>query len=202
MGITKQLSRKKFVKKTKPVYLIICEGKTEILYFQNFKKRENTFTIEIKEFQATDPKSMINKTNYYIKKLELSIDDGDKAFCLIDLDNNENKAKLVNELKSKNKGIEIITSNPTFEIWYLLHFIKNPKVMNSKDTIKELKKNYIINYEKNINIYKNIKEKTSFAIKNSKKLRDNYKKIGKDINTIECNPCTEVDILVKIIKQL
>ena len=53
-------------------------------------------------------------------------------------------------------------------------------------------KTYIPDYEKNINVYDIIKDKTNIAIENSKRLEKEQTKNGKSINNINCNPYTSV----------
>ena len=61
----------------------------------------------------------------------------------------------------------------------------------NKELIDDLR-NFIPNYEKSIDVYDDIKEKTQDAIDNSKKLEKEQIKLGKDISNVSCNPYTSV----------
>lgn len=50
------------------------------------------------------------------------------------------------KLANTNK-IELIISNPSFEIWFLLHFIYTTKYYDNKSLIDDLKA-YVPNYKK------------------------------------------------------
>ncbi len=200
MGRIKEIKRGKSYRRKK-VYLIICEGrnKTETLYFEHFKKRNNEYILKIEGSESTDPISMVETTKHYIAKYDLSNNEENKIFCLIDIDDDENKAKLVNKLKNQNKNIQFITSNSNFETWYLLHFVDSPKPMNSSNTVKKLKR-YIPTYNKSYDVYlkvKEIKSNTKIALTRAETLRKHYKDINKDLTY--ANPYTMVDNIVEIL---
>ena len=68
---------------------------------------------------------------------------------------------------------------------------RNKRYISNKEIINDLK-TYIPNYEKNMNIYPIIEDKTNIAIENSKKLEKEQIRDGKDIININCNPYTSV----------
>lgn len=191
-----QIQRNRKNRRTKENILFEFEGnnKTEEIYFNNFQKRENPYNIKFAYGHDTDPVGMINSLISYMKKEDISITNGDKIYCVFDADIDINKQKNIDEaikLASDN-GIEIILSIPCFEIWYRLHFSYTSKVyLSNKEIINDLK-NYIPNYEKNINVYDIVKDKTDIAIKNCKRLEKEQIKCGKDINNINCNPYTSI----------
>ena len=183
-------------RKTKENILFEFEGKnkTEEIYFKNFQKRENPYIIKFAYGQDTDPVSMIKTLISYMEKEDISQENGDKIYCVFDADIDSNKQRGINEaikLASEN-GIEIIISIPCFELWYRLHYSYTSKVyLSNKEIINDLKK-YIPAYEKNIDIYEIIKDKTNKAIENSKKLEKEQIKNGSKIININCNPYTSV----------
>lgn len=191
-----QIQRNRKNRRTKENILFEFEGnnKTEEIYFNNFQKRENPYNIKFAYGHDTDPVGMINSLISYMKKEDISITNGDKIYCVFDADIDINKQKNIDEaikLASDN-GIEIILSIPCFEIWYRLHFSYTSKVyLSNKEIINDLK-NYIPNYEKNINVYDIVKDKTDIAIKNCKRLEKEQIKCGKKINNINCNPYTSI----------
>ena len=191
-----QIKRNRRNRRTKENILFEFEGKnkTEEIYFKNFQKRGNPYIIKFAYGQDTDPVSMIKNLITYMEKEDISQENGDRIYCVFDADVDINKQKGINKAikLASEKGIEIIISIPCFEIWYRLHYSYTSKVYSSnKEVINDLK-NYIPTYEKNINIYEIIKDKTNIAIENSKKLEKEQIKNGNKIININCNPYTSV----------
>ena len=104
------------------------------------------------------------------------------------------KQKKIDEAKklALENGIEVIISIPSFELWYRLHYSYTSKVYASNKELLEDIRNFIPNYEKGINVYDNIKEKTQEAIYNCKRLEEEQIKAGKEIINVNCNPYTAV----------
>lgn len=191
-----QIQRNRKNRRTKENILFEFEGKnkTEELYFRNFQKRGNPYNIKLAYGNDTNPVSMIKSIISYMHKEDINIENGDKIYCIFDGDLDINKQKEINDAidSAKENGIEIIISTPSFELWYRLHYSYTSKFYSSnKELIKDLK-NYIPEYEKNVNIYNIIKDKTDSAIANSKKLEIEQMENGKEINNINCNPYTSV----------
>ena len=188
----------------KKLILIGAEGrnKTETAYFKNFNRIQNEYVIHFAGGDATDPMGIVNNTYSSVKSENLNLKDGDLAYCFIDFDvNKKNQESYINHAleKAKSKGIHMLISNPTFEIWYLLHFRYSTKMYNSNpEVIQELQK-YIPHYEKNSNIYDLISTKTNEAINNAKKLEEYHKKSGNgDSMTRKC-PLSETYKLVELL---
>ncbi len=87
-------------------------------------------------------------------------------------------------------------SAPCVELWFLLHYEYTTAVINSNDIIERLKKHYP-KYEKNCNIYLEIKDRVDISIKNSKKLEKYQKQNNKKLQTVDANPYTEMYKLVE-----
>ncbi len=151
LGVKK---RGKNRRKTKPVYLFIAEGRnrTEKLYLSNFQKQEYGFSLQFaKAGSKTDAESLYETMLTKWIELDLSDEKGDLGFVVIDIDNDPQKAdKVVNLIqKNQNPSISFIVSNPTFEVWLLMHFRYTTKhFADGNAVISELKK-YIPDYEKN-----------------------------------------------------
>ena len=122
---------------------------------------------------------------------------GDRALVIVDLDNSESKAKEIRRLKNGNDIEEYIVSNPSFEVWYLLHFEYSTRsYIDAGAAIKELKKHHP-GYEKTSDMYPFMKKKMGEAIANAEKLEAYYnveEHLHPDVN---CNPYTDVHKLVK-----
>ena len=113
-------------RKDKSVYLIITEGKnkTETQYLSHFHEQGKDYSIHfVKAGNNTDAESLYKIMVSKWEEKELSEEKGDKGYIVIDIDNDPQKAQKVQKIirDNRNPSIEFIVSNPTFEIWFLLH---------------------------------------------------------------------------------
>ncbi len=204
----KQRQRDKGNRKTKFVILFGVEGKnqTERLYFNNYQKRENPFNIHFTKGRYTDPVNIVNNTINYMKSNDISIEYGDKIYCVFDGDYNENGKDKQTEIDeayklAKENGIEIIMSTPSFELWLLLHFEYTTHAFVSNDEVIKYLKKHISDYDKNKDIYTNLKNLTDDAINNAKKLKLHFGIKEKDnISNNKYNPTTDVYKVVEYIR--
>lgn len=204
-GLKELSSRRPTSRSPKPVYLVVCEGRneTEYNYLLNFKVRESKIIIDPVKCEATDPQSMLRKAHLNYSAKGLSKANGDKAFCLIDVDNNQEKAALLNTLEAKYPNIKIIRSNPCIEVWFLFHVQPNPKSLRDGDAAKTELKNIFNNYSENYDIFKKeqlINQQTEIAIQNSQNKKTIYTNAGYSGFTIDQNPYTDMDVLISAIK--
>src|SRR5574344_75780 len=118
---------KKMKKRTarKVIYLFFegQDNKTESLYFSHFKSED--YSLKLIPNGNTDPLGMLDYACAYLKRNTV-LEVRDRVFLLIDVDNKQKEAKLINgnfPAKVKKKKFEVIFSNPSFEIWFLNHFV-------------------------------------------------------------------------------
>lgn len=202
MGRKISTDRVKKNRSQKRKILIAVEGnnKTEKLYFNNFEHFDSNFNISYAKGNDTDPLGLVQMLIKEIKKLELDLNKTDIAYCIFDTDVDINKNKIINKaikLATKNK-INVITSTPCIELWFLLHYIYTTASMENDEVLKRLKL-YIPKYEKNVNIFSDINNNMNLAIQRAKKLEKYQIDNGKIINTVEANPNTEI---YKIVEEL
>ena len=201
MKRTKEVGRKSSGRrKRKSVIYLICEGsETEIKYFKKFRRRGcNIDIIPISsQYKAADKlvqkaKSTMGFNPYYPE-------DGDMIWCVFDRDDNTNQ--MLNSAKriAQKEGYKIAFSNPSFEIWFLLHFQnQTTEVKDCDAAIKMLKqKGYIENYEKNKDIYEMLKPLQEEAIKRSRTRIKMLENDNIDILSRQSNPVTTVSELVE-----
>lgn len=242
MGIKRnigEVSREKRRKrKVNPLVLIVSEGKdTEVNYFKQFNQKY--VNVDVKpvdknstgknKSRKTDPSNLVDKAIEYIdNKYDINEEDGDRVWCLMDVDLNYNNpdpiesrtqeiqrayTKVENYKKKSKIKINLGLSNPCFEIWYLLHYKYTTANFKNYDAVKERieKETLLKEYEKNKSIYSIIHDQTAIALRNCEKLRNYHEDLGKnmsDINLnnindiIKSNPYTNVDILVGYIETL
>ena len=186
-------------RKLKPVYLIIAEGKnkTEVLYLSHFQDQGKSYSIRfVKAGYKTDADSLYNALIAKWEELDLSAKKGDLGFVILDIDNDPLKAQKVSVLvqSNKNTAVRFIVSNPTFEVWLLLHFKYSTKqYKDGNAVIKDLRR-YLPNYEKNRDCFEVCKDKMKHAVDNATKLAENYDDI--EWPSIECNPRTDMGDLI------
>lgn len=189
-------------RKSKKVILVAFEGKnkTENNYFSNYRLRDKDYIIKLVPGNETDPINLVNKTIVKVKELGLNLEENDRAYCIFDTDLDERKNMQIIKARklAKKYHIIMITSNPCIELWFLLHFEYTTAWLSNNDVINKLKK-YYPKYEKNINIFPEIKDKVSEAIKNAKKLESFQLDNNKIIGMVDANPSTE---MYKIVEEL
>lgn len=198
---TKKTNRKRN-RITKSVILIVAEGRnvTESQYFEQLNKKDNSFRIILaKPGSTTDAEGLWKKAKQYWDTKELSEENGDRAFVVLDLDCDSKKLEIVNRLNGKD-NIKFIVSNPSFEIWFLLHYGYTTHCFkDSKEVIRSLKK-HIPKYEKTMDVFELLKDKTNIAVNNVNKLKKHYDKLEVECPSIDANPMTDVPKIMEVLK--
>lgn len=197
------MARRKIVsKKKKPLIVICTEGgkkSSEYLYFRHFASRD--LRIQFSSGNSTDPEGMLEDLINYINNEDIKSEDECKIFLVIDTDLNENRIKKIEEIipKCQKYNIEIITSAPTFEIWYLMHYRKNKlKFSTSQDVKKELEKINGI-YKENMDMYQSIIEMLEEAKKTA--LNIDQKIINDNEDLFRSNPHTSIYKIIVAIEE-
>jgi hypothetical protein len=152
----RKLARKKSLRAPYERILIVCEGHTERLYFEEIRKKYRLQTANIKVTNSdlgTNPRQVV----------EFALDsfqedkEYDQIFTVFDRDEHRRyhealdlidskKGKLKNSEK-KSVNIAPIVSIPCFELWFLLHFEEINQLFHCSDIIKRLKK-HLPQYDK------------------------------------------------------
>lgn len=122
-----------------PHIWVFCEGETEEEYV-NFLKREYRLPIEIITKVAGN---RINSRYITECKRGLPQHESDKTFLIYDSD-----ILAVLERLRTIRGVTIILSNPSIELWYLLHYKNQRSQINTVDCIRELSNRNRIEYKK------------------------------------------------------
>lgn len=177
------------------IILIVCErnNQTERIYFKKFRARGTAVNLEIPSTKVTKPKKLVE---FAIQKSHAV--EYDSIWCVFDVDDtNTNKDICQAKQLAESHKIQIALSNPSFEFWYLLHYIDCRKVLTNPELIKELRK-YLPNYSKtDESIFSTIQPTQSCAIFRAGKVNDYHISSGREIYLRESNPSTQVHKLVK-----
>ena len=161
-------------------FLLLCEGiETEPNYFEYFQKigRDNqTVTIQIEPLGVVG--ITVVREAIQRKKQDNSYKE-DEVWCIFDKDakkenNNQHNFNEAIRLAFKNE-LNLAVSNDAFELWFLLHYEYYQSETHRKNIIKILNKKLENKYEKNCtDMYYQLKDKQSDAIKFAKKLWNSY----------------------------
>ncbi len=196
------MARRVVSNKKKPLIVICSEGgkkSSEYYYFRNFACRG--LRIQFSTGNNTDPLGMLEDLLKYIKNEDIKSETNCHVYLVIDTDLNKIRIDLIKliEEKCKENNIEIITSSPTFEIWFLMHFRSNKLIFQSSKEVKKELKNILGNYKEGMDIYKKIVNKTDDACKIAKTLAKNNSDKLKDI--IINNPHTNIYKIIEVINE-
>lgn len=135
------MARRKSKGKTiNPTYYVFCEGKTEEEYVK-FLKKIYRIPIEVKH-KVEGNKISYRKVREFLKGKPSSTKD--KVFLMYDLD----VEGIVKKLDEIDIGIQI-TSNPSIELWFLLHYKNQTANISSGNSLLQLQRHWS-NYEKGV----------------------------------------------------
>lgn len=185
-------------RKENKFFVIVCEGKvTERIYFERYRTvlRDSNIKIETPKPKCTDPVNLTKFALEQIKKRRYNIKTGDTIWCVFDCDENTNE-KMAKSRGIAGKNVLLCLSNPSFELWYLLHFTPISYKIFREEVMVKLKE-FMPKYEKNIDVYETLKDKREQAIKNAKQLIELHKKAGIELLCVESNPSTQVVVIVE-----
>ena len=189
--------KEEYKRKRKPLIYIVCEGQnqTERKYFNHFKDRYAPYNLFVENGGSTDILSMAKKANAIFADKQLDAALGDKVYCLVDLDLDNDKYDKYVEAKKRYKNIELIPSNPCFEIWLMFYFTKNPRVLRSSQKVKDAMAKYIPGYTESMDVVAvaNLLDKHLIAINNAEAKNSNF---DEDMKEVDKNPYTEVATVV------
>ncbi len=197
----KKVTKGRVTRERKKIVVIGTEGKnkTEVLYFRELEKKQNRYHCIFAPGNETDPVKIVRNTAKKAREEELSFKEGDMAISVFDLDADEEKFLQLQEAKAVagKKSIQIITSNPCFEIWYLEHFGFSTKPFSSSTAaVRELEKK-LPGYRKNYCDFGMLYPYTKEAIKNCERLDEYHAENNEAAET--ANPRTDVYKVVRIL---
>ena len=201
MGRIKEIERKASGRrKRNPVVYLICEGsETEIRYFKKFRSRECNIDIVPIPSQYKSADKLVQKARATIGYSPYYPDEGDIIWCVFDRDDNTNAMLSKAKQMAIKEGYQIAFSNPSFEVWFLLHFNnQTTPVENCETAIKLLKKKgRLEQYEKNKEVYEQLKPLQEAAMDRAKKRVAALQAEHTEILSRESNPVTTVAELVE-----
>ena len=179
--------------KKKPLIVICSEGgkkSSEYYYFRNHTNRD--LRIQFSTGNSTDPKGMLDDLLKYIRNEDIASEDNCRILLVLDTDLDERRISEIKEIEQEciDNNIEIVTSAPTFEIWYLMHYRNNRlKFQTSKEVKRELQ-NINGTYTESMDMYKIIKDSTDNARSTAQSLEQQI--ISNKEDLLNSNPHTSI----------
>ena len=189
--------------KKKPLIVISSEGgkkSSEYYYFRNHTNRD--LRIQFSTGNSTDPKGMLDDLLKYIRNEDIASEDNCRIFLVLDTDLDERRISEIKEIEQEciDNNIEIVTSAPTFEIWYLMHYRNNRlKFQTSKEVKRELQ-NINGTYTESLDMYKIIKDSTDNARSTAQSLEQQI--ISNKEDLLNSNPHTSIYKILNAIDEL
>ena len=100
---------------------------------------------------------------------------------------------------AEKHGYKIAYSNPCFEYWYLLHFVKQNSYLNgAEEVLHQLQsKGRLEKYEKNLDVFADLLPHQSEAMQRARERLDSLYKDNVVILSRDSNPVTTVCELVE-----
>ena len=188
--------------KKKPLIVICSEGgkkSSEYYYFRNHTNRD--LRIQFSTGNSTDPKGMLDDLLKYIRNEDIVSEDNCRIFLVLDTDLDERRISEIKEIEQEciDNNIEIVTSAPTFEICYLMHYRNNRlKFQTSKDVKRELQ-NLNGTYTESMDMYKIIKDSTDNARSTAQSLEQQIIRNKEDL--LSSNPHTSIYKILDVIDE-
>jgi hypothetical protein len=191
-------------RRRRAIILMAVEGanKTEKNYFSHFNTVQNKYHIRFAPGNATDPRNMKEALRREIDKGEFNPDDGDKAYCVFDIDGEQGKSAVAKELVADEQkdGIEYVLSNPCFEVWYICHFNSSTKHLKDGDAAINELKSLMPSYSKGADVFSMLEAKSEAAVANAKRLEKFHAEQERPRGDARANPYTEVYRVVELLK--
>ncbi|CFX12670.1 RloB-like protein [Syntrophomonas zehnderi OL-4] len=191
------------IREQRKILLIIIErgNQTERIYFNKFIRRNSIVQIEIPNCKITEAVKLIEYARAKAKEYAIDIGEGDKVWCVFDVDaKGDPELEKTKQLADKN-GIKMALSNPSFELWFLLHTDYNSTrpFSDNDHLLRELKVRFPAYKKTNDYMFNSILLNQQQAIDKAKELIKYHTECGRRLCSKESNPCTHVFELVEYI---
>jgi hypothetical protein len=197
------MARKQLKKNNKKPLIVICSegGKksSEYYYFRNYTNRD--LRIQFSTGNCTNPKGMLEDLLKYIYNEDIASEDNCRIFLVLDTDLDKKRIGEIKEIQQKciDNNIEIVSSAPTFEIWFIMHYKNNKlRFQSSKEVKKELQS---LNgtYTESMNMYEVIKDLTDNARSIAESIEKQIIKNNEDL--LSSNPHTSIYKILNAIEE-
>jgi RloB-like protein len=203
------LRRKRPGRDPYPRILMVFEGSvTEPKYFKDLTKLWglNPRNVEIpKHSGSSDPVGVVDSALANFK----DDNDFDKIYCIVDRDKHQKYSQALDKVRRHRLGrrgkLILITSNPCFEIWLLLHYVYTAAAFqcasisgsNADEVIRELRK-HISGYDKGMEgLFVITQPNINDAKRHADQLLKYHKTAGSD-----GNPSSEIHFVIEVLEEM
>jgi hypothetical protein len=188
-------------------FLIVTEGKkTEPNYLRALCRRLRLSIAEVVVHhpEATDPKNLteaaieLGKARRREARNSLLVP-YDEVWVVYDLEKLHDERRQLHKSqqgKQKAHGVRVVTSDPCFEYWLLLHFQYTTRPFTDYNHVVRSLKKHLPDYQKASDIQDSVLCRTPDAVKNAEKCRKHHKDCGGD-----GNPSTDMHLLVRSLNE-
>lgn len=154
--------------------LIVCEGeKTEAIYFQALRRYYRLRTVDVTvHAEGGGPLEVVRRAIALFEERKRSWKRTraeppyEEIWCVFDREASNEPHGFRDALQlAANHKIQLAISNPSFEYWYLLHFVETSRpFQDARDVERELcSAHYIPNYQKNKDYFAVLRDRTNEA---------------------------------------
>ena len=179
--------------------LILCEGQTEKNYFQAIKEdpeyKQQLLAVHPQVVVAKNPSpdQIVQEAAARARKAREEGNAYDKIWVVFDHDHQPQRFAAYEHALRQGFGIGF--SAIAFETWYLLHFERSARAYDSAEALLDALTKHYPGYQKaRQNDFAYLKGKLPQALSNAAWLKDQVAAAEK--HTTNCNPWTDVDLLV------
>lgn len=155
-------SRRGRTRELRPGHVLVVTGgeRTEPAYINGLARVRGA---RVKVRSATDsPENLVR----YAKRI-FNADEYDSVWCVVDVDEFDVDAA---RSEAERLGVELIVSNPCFEIWLILHFADHRGYVDNGKACCKLLTKHVPGYDKTKVDYATFDEGVDVAIKRAKEL--------------------------------
>jgi hypothetical protein len=182
--------------------VVVCEGlKTEPNYLRLVNASTSSALVEllVVDEKATSPKQIVERAcfekNNAAKLARRTKDPNaaiDEIWCAFDVDQHP----LLKEARqqAESNGIHLAISNPSIELWFLLHFENQTAHIHRDDALHKVK-TYMKDYDKTLQSLDALNDKLTDANERARKLDEKHE--GDGTNFPENNPSSGMWRLVE-----
>lgn len=183
-----------------PVIYIICEGTdTEIHYFKRFRTRYSQIDIRPVPSQYKAADDLVRHARDTIRLEPYYPEDGDQIWCVFDRDDNTDENLRKAELMAQKSNYQLAFSNPSFELWFLLHYTMHQGYLADPAAAIHALQAHIPDYRKAADYYDVLLPSQSKAIARAKRLIQSHETNGHRLHSRDANPCSTVSRLVELL---
>ncbi len=199
--------------------LLACEGKnTERLYFEAFfailkdRKTISAASCVFAPHQHTNPTGVLNDLLSFKDSAGRTSKDYEHRWIVIDRDEErhgggghtlEDFNTAIEKASKCSRPVKVAWSNPSFELWYLLHFHFHNTAIDRDQVIKRLEKAMGRSYDKSESgMFAFLASRINEAVRNARRLINQAKELTGHLSPAHANPATTVHELVELLQDL